>query len=186
MSDPRVISNIYPRFYPILPSVGPADITFSHADSPVERKFLADLIIFYAFDLGNEFELVSNGAREEMHISEDELYEASLQNLRALNLKVLSHKNERFVMLTAGGNFEAPLLLLPEIWDSVAEIVEGKVVAAVPARDILIFTGDSMPENLAELRRRTSQAIEKAEHPLSRCFFRRAGCIWQKYQGFGE
>ena len=46
-------------------------------------------------------------------------------------------------MLTAGGNYEATLILLPEVWESVAEMVSGQIVAAVPARDVLYFTGDA-------------------------------------------
>ena len=121
-----------------------------------------------------------------MRISAEELHSVSLENLRSLNLNVLAHKGERFVMLTAGGNFEATLLLLPEIWESVAEMVQGDIIAVTPARDIIFFTGDSEAENLAELRRRTSRAIEKADKPLSRCFFRYAGGNWSNYQGFAE
>ena len=88
------------------------------------------------------------------------------------------------MMLTAGGNYEAPLLLLPEIWRSVAQMVCGQIVASVPARDILLVTGDSNPENLADLRRCTSKAIEQAEKPLSRAFIRWNGTRWEEYYGF--
>jgi hypothetical protein len=186
MSDLRSISNVFPRFYAILPPAGPADMSLSQADSPVERSFLSDLIIFYAFDLGDWFELVSNSAREKMEISEEDLHAASLKNLRALNLEILAHRGDRYIMLTAGGNFEATLLLLPEVWESVSEMVQGNIIAVTPARDLLLFTGDSDLENLAELRRKTSQSIEKADKPLSRNFFQRNGSAWLKYQGFAE
>jgi uncharacterized protein YtpQ (UPF0354 family) len=186
MSDARVVSNVFPRFYPILPSVGEADMILSEADSPVERRFLADLMIFYAFDLGDSFELVSNSVRESLGASEEELHQAAVRNLRALNLEVATHRGERLTMLTAGGNFEATLLLLPELWDSVINGIAGDIIAAVPARDIILFTDDSVPPNLAELRKRTSQAIEKAEKPLSRHFFRRRDTEWICYTGIAE
>ncbi len=184
MGDPRIISNVFPRFYPILPRVGEADVKFSEEESPVERSFLGDLIIFYAFDLGDQFELVSNGVRTKLGISEEELHEHAIRNLRGLNLDIQTHRGERLVMLTAGGNFEATLLLLPHVWTSVAEMVSGEIVASVPARDIILFTGDANPENLAELRKLTSRALEKAEKPLSRNFLRRSDNSWILYSGF--
>jgi uncharacterized protein YtpQ (UPF0354 family) len=184
MNGSRVLSKVFPRFYPILPSVGEADVTLSRDDSPVERPFLADLMIFYAFDLGDQFEMVSYGELVALGVSDLELHDAALKNLRALNLEVRTHRGTHFIMLTAGGNFEATLLLPPEIWESVAAMVHGDIVASVPARDVLLFTGDSEGRDIAELRKRTSQMVEKADKPLTRCFFKRVAGSWTEYKGF--
>jgi hypothetical protein len=87
-------------------------------------------------------------------------------------------------MLTAGGNFEATLLLLPEVWESIRTMVEGNIVAVVPARDLLFIAGDAVPENLAELRRVTSKALENADKPISRRFIRWEEGAWSEYSGF--
>jgi hypothetical protein len=89
-------------------------------------------------------------------------------------------------MLTAGGNYEATLLLLPEVWESVASMVSGHIIVSVPARDLIYVTGDSTKENLGELRRVTSKALEQADKPLSRVFLQWNGQGWNKYEGFGE
>lgn len=101
-----------------------------------------------------------------------------------MKLEVLAHKGDRIVMLTAGGNYEATLLLLPEVWESVSSMVSGHIVAAVPARDIIYVTGDASDEDLADLRRWTSQMIEKADKPLSRTFVRWTGSQWEAYEGY--
>ncbi|MDB6147820.1 MAG: hypothetical protein JWO45_1484, partial [Spartobacteria bacterium] len=101
-------------------------------------------------------------------------------------LEVRAHKGDRIIMLTAGGNYEAALILLPEIWKSVSEMVSGHIVAAVPARDVIYFTGDSDPENLAEMRRWTSKALEQVDKPLSRSFIRWTGASWEKYAGYAQ
>jgi uncharacterized protein YtpQ (UPF0354 family) len=186
MQDPRSIKNVFPRFYPILPRVGESDIVLSDADSPVEGELFADLVVFYAFDLGDQFELVSNSGLAELSVSKEDLHRASIQNLRALNLPVEVHAGPAVTMLTAGGNFEATLLLLPELWEAHANSVAGDLIATVPARDILLFTGNDVPDGLAELRRLNSKMLERADKPLSREFFRWGAAGWMPYKGFAE
>lgn len=175
---------VVPRIYVALPKSGPADVTLAPNDSPVERKLVADLMIFYAFDLETHFQIVANRDLLRLGVSKDELHDRALDNLRALKLEVRAHEGANVIMLTAGGNYEATLILLPEIWESIAPMVSGQIVASVPARDVVFVTGDSTNENLGELRRCTSKAIEHADKPLSRCFLRWNGTRWEKYEGF--
>ncbi|MCX6954053.1 MAG: DUF1444 family protein [Verrucomicrobia bacterium] len=180
------LDTVVPRIYVSLPKGVPADIVFNADDSPVERLLVADLLVFYAFDVGTHYELVANRDLGRLDVSPDELHERALANLRAMNLEVRAHQRpeSRTLMLTAGGNYEATLILLPEFWLSVGEMVTGQIVAAVPARDILLVTGDADPANLAELRRLTSRSIERADKPLSRAFIRWNGTQWEEYSGF--
>lgn len=180
------LDRVVPRIYVALPEVGAADITLSKLESPVERRLVNDLVIFYAFDAGSYFQIVSYGDLERLAITADDLHERALLNLRGLKLDVRAQKGERIIVLTAGGDYEATLILLPEIWDSVSQMVSGQIVAAVPARDVLYFTGDADPENLADMRRWTSKAIEQVDKPLSRAFIRWTGKDWTEYTGYGQ
>lgn len=177
---------IVPRIYVALPKVGSADVDLSHADSPVETHLFGDILVFYAYDVGSHYEIVSHKDLAALGIEKAELHELALTNLRALNLEVRAHKGDRIFMLTCGGNYEATLILLPEIWSSVSEMVSGAIVASVPARDILYFTGDASPEFISDLRMWTSKMIESAEKPLSRMFIRWTGDNWIPYKGFAE
>lgn len=182
----KTLDQVVPRIYVALPDSGAADVTLSKADSPVERRVVADLLIFYAFDVGSHYEIVSHGDLERLAVTADELHERALLNLRELKLEVRAHKGDRIMMLTAGGNYEATLVLLPEIWESVSTMVSGQIVASVPARDVLYFTGDAERENLADMRRWTSKAIEQVDKPLSRMFIRWTGTDWEEYTGFAQ
>jgi uncharacterized protein YtpQ (UPF0354 family) len=175
-----------PRIYVALPDAGAADIHLSKADSPVERHLVADLLIYYAFDGGSHYEIVSYRDLDDLGVTTKELHDRALMNLRGLELDVRAHKGDRIIMLTVGGNYEAALILLPEIWDSVLQMVTGQIVAAVPARDVLYFTGDADHENLAEMRRWTSKAIEQVDKPLSRKFIRWTGAYWEDYTGYAQ
>jgi len=182
----KTLNRVVPRIYVALPDAGAADITLSKADSHVERRLVADLLAFYAFDAGSHYEIVAYRDLAELGITADELHEQALLNLRGLKLDVRAHKGDRIIMLTAGGNYEATLILLPEIWESVSQMVSGQLVAAVPARDVLYVTGDADRENLADMRRWTSKAVEQVDKPLSCAFIRWTGAGWEEYTGYAE
>lgn len=175
-----------PRIYVALPKAGSADITLSVDDSPVQRQLVADLLVFYAFDADSHYEIISCKNLKQLGVTADELHERALHNLGGLQLQVRAHKVDRIFAFTAGGNYEATLILLPEVWKSVSQMVSGRIVAAVPARDILFVTGDADPENLAEMRRRTSKALEQVDKPLSRAFIRWTGRHWEHYTGYAQ
>ena len=182
----KTIEAVVPRIYVNLPSGVPADVTLADDDSPVDRCLAGDLVVMYAFDVGTHYEIVANRDLRRLGVSKDELHDRAVGNLRALRLDVRAHQGARTMMLTAGGNYEATLLLLPEIWDSVAGMVDGELVVSVPARDVLYLTGDASPENLSELRGWTSKMLEQADKPLSRVFLRRNGTQWEPYTGFAD
>jgi uncharacterized protein YtpQ (UPF0354 family) len=182
----KTLDRIMPRIYVALPDPGAADVTLTKAESPVERRLVADLLVFYAFDAESHYEIVSYRDLEQLGVTAEELHHRALQNLRRLKLDVRAHKGDRIIMLTAGGNYEATLILLPEIWASVSQMVSGGLIAAVPARDVLYFTGDSDRENLADMRRWTSKALEEVDKPLSRAFIRWTGTDWVEYSGYAQ
>jgi uncharacterized protein YtpQ (UPF0354 family) len=175
---------VVPRIYVALPSAGEADMALSFHASPVDRPLVGDLHVLYAFDMDSHYVLFAQRDLVRLGVSKEELHERAIQNLRAMNLEVRAHKGDRIFMLTAGGNYEATLLLLPEIWESVSSMVSGNIIAAVPARDILYVTGDGTEEDLADLRRWTSKMLEEADKPLSRMFVRWTGSEWEPYEGY--
>lgn len=177
---------VLPRIYVSLPNVGPAEVTLKAEDSPVERHLAADLMILYAFDMDTHFQLVAQRDLARLNVSAEDLHQRALANLRALKLQVHAHPGEHFMMLSADGNYEATLTLLPELWESVGGIIEGNIVVAVPARDVILVAGDSRPENLSELRRVTSLMLEQVEKPLSRAFLQWDGAGWKAYRGHAE
>lgn len=109
-TDRTTLEYVVPRIYAALPDVGKTDITLSVEDSPVARTLVADLHILYAFELDTHYTLVAQRDLARLNVSNEELHQRSLTNLRALNLEVKTHKGDRVFMLTAGGNHEATLL----------------------------------------------------------------------------
>jgi len=83
---------------------------------------------------------------------------ARLRDLALANLSRMLPKIEiragadSILLISAGGDFEASLLLADKLWSSDQIKVDGDIVAAVPAKDVLIVTGSHNAPGLARLR----------------------------------
>lgn len=67
-------------------------------------------------------------------------------------------------LISAGGNYEASLLLADGIWSSGQIKVDGDIIAAVPGKDALIVTGSRNATGVARLRQ---IAIDLARGPYA-------------------
>lgn len=74
-------------------------------------------------------------------------------------------------MVTAGGDYENALVLLPELWDVLEPMLDGPPLVAIPARDLLFVTGDvgrASVEVLAGL----AQGTDELSYPISSGVYR--------------
>lgn len=82
-------------------------------------------------------------------------------------------------MLTCGGNYEASMLLVDDVWDFVAEHVDGDVIAAAPARDLLFATGSNSSVGLSEMEAAVRRVFEgDFSYRVSRAMLRRQDGGW--------
>lgn len=178
---------IVPRVALSLPRAVVPDITLAADDSPVEQMFVADLILFYAFDQPSCFTMVAQRDLARLSLDKQRLHSIAIANLRRMLPQPELHQIALGVfMLTCGGNFEATTLLLDEVWCQVSAMVPGNLVVAVPARDLVIFTGAENQDGLAFMRRKVSHILETGDHTLTRCFLVRSETGWRVYDGFAS
>jgi len=175
------LRNIFPRLYPSLPAVGEADITLSHDDSPVETHFAGDVVIFYGYDEGSTYDIISNKTLQKLEITKDQLHQLSIENLSNTDKEIRIHKADGFSFVTCDGDLEASLILHIGIWDHIEAQIGGDVLASVPARDTLLVSGTSKPE-LSVLKRKTCEHLEMAHRPISLSLFSRLNGNWQLYE----
>lgn len=180
---PECRESIVPRMYVALPKSGPADIELPEGDCPVMRPLIADLLVAYAYDMDSHYTLVPYRDLPKLGLTEDSLHDCAIANLRRIGCVMEAHGGDPIYMVTAGGNYEATLILLPEVCESLASMVSGRLIASVAARDLLFFTGDSDPEHVGCLRTVTSKVLETAEKPLSRHFIVWSGSNWAIHEG---
>ena len=156
-------------------------LTLEHGDSPVLRELGNGLLVSYVVDKGNCFELINNRQLEEDRLSSDELHRIGLENLAdvANEQGVEVHPYDSIFAVIAGGNFEASLLLLDHVWESVfRQFVTGTYAVAIPARDILAFGDAADPAVRAQLRAVIGRAGPTGDHLLSDQLFARSGSGW--------
>ena len=61
--------------------------------------------------------------------------------------------------MSAGGNYEASLLLIDDIWSSGQVKVNGDIVVAIPTRDVLLVTGSRNRSGLKRVRELAAKFI---------------------------
>ena len=158
-------------------------LELSHVDSPVLRPLATGLLVAYVVDMGDAFSLVQNRHLEEDGLSPDELHRIALGNLSSIaysgRLQVHPHPSGSSFAATMGGNFEASLILIDELWDDTfRQFIQGEYAVAIPARDILGFCDGNSPEGLAELHRIVERMYPAGDHLLSDKLFLRQKGKW--------
>src|ERR1041385_1750342 len=110
-----------------------------------------------------------------MGIERGRLRALAVENLGRILPRIEVHPGEIYSMITAGGNYEASLLLLDEIWDRRQFKVSGDIVVALPTRDVLLVTGSQNPAGIVKLREVAAQLTSQSPYHLTSDLFVRRG-----------
>jgi len=161
---------------------GPA-LLLEGPHEPILEPYLPGLLVAYAIDRGDHYEVVARKHCEASNIGPEELRPLAIANLRRVLPPIERHGSGPAYMLVAGGNLESSLLLLDDLWEGQASGVRGAIVAAVPARDVLLFTGSESPEGIAAIRASIKRlSASSPDHPLTDMLFQRTGIRWQPFE----
>ncbi len=118
------------------------------------EPLVADLHIAYAFDRKDSLTYARWPALEAMGLQRPALRQTAAQNLRTRLPRDLKTQGDgKSLMLIAGGNYEASLLLLDELWTQLSAALAGDLIACALARDVCLVT--------------TSSSVDLAEHSSS-------------------
>jgi uncharacterized protein YtpQ (UPF0354 family) len=94
-----------------------------------------------------------------------QLRQLALGNLHRMLAKIEMREGaDHILLIQAGGNYEASLLLADGIWSSDQIKVDGDIVVAVPDRSALLVAGSHSREGIARLRK---MAAERAVGPYA-------------------
>jgi uncharacterized protein YtpQ (UPF0354 family) len=150
---------------------------------PITEPFAADLLVTYAFDMPEMFQMVSLLDCDELGLTPQRLRAIALANLRRQMPPVQIEGTPPIYIAKVGGEMEACLLLLDEVWEDIASQLPGEIVAAVPARDLLMFTSSEWTDIVVELRALTQETVEKFpdRHNLTTALLTRRGGRWEEF-----
>ena len=141
--------------------------------------FNNELSIVYAEDLPSSIRFLMT--RDDVG-DRSTLRQRALANLHRLLKKIEMRAGANGVFLiTAGGEYEASLLLADGIWTSGEIKVDGDIVAAVPAKDALIITGSHNAAGLALLHRLGAD-LAKGPYALTPALFVYRGGKWVTFE----
>lgn len=159
-------------------------VKLSHEDSPILKDIGHGLLVGYLVDEGQNYSYVQQKHLEAAGISEKELHENAVNNLRAVaeqRLEVKTYGNMYIALM--GGDFEASLILVPDFWSAwYGHLSKNGFVAAFPARDILAFGDIENPIVVSELRSLCERAGNgETDHPLTNQLFTNVGGSWRPY-----
>jgi uncharacterized protein YtpQ (UPF0354 family) len=138
-----------------------------------EGPFTGELMVVYAEDNSAITRFLSTG--------DDVGDRARLHDLALANLIRLLPKIEMRAgadntwLISAGGDYEASLLLLGDLWSGGQIKVDGDIVVAVPAKDALLVTGSRNGAGIALLRKFAAEVVNGAYALTAALFVYRGG-----------
>ncbi|HVM61724.1 MAG TPA: DUF1444 family protein [Verrucomicrobiae bacterium] len=142
----------------------------------VYEPFNDSLIIVYVEDNPTSVRYLTPKDVEDAGIRKEDLRGLAIDNLKRLLPEVEAHGGNGVFMLTAGGSYEASLLLLDGIWTNRQFQVTGDYVVAVPTRDVLLVTGTEDKEGVSKIRKMAADIAAKGPYRLTtELFVYRAG-----------
>lgn len=150
----------------------------------VHEDYNGALVIFYAEDREKGIAYLTDDQLASTGLARTDLRSIAVQNLRALLPDAELRGGDGTYMVTAGGNYEASLLLWDGLWDhELAGKVKGEVVVAVPSRDVLLVTGSRDAAGVAKVRRAAQDVVRKATYFLTDQLFIRRGGTFVSWDG---
>ena len=123
-----------------------SEIRLPFEQSPASMSLAADMVVMYAIDRPSHLEYISNEVASATGLTVEELHRRSVKNLPSRLGNVQLHDcGEGVYGLSAGGTFEASLLLVDDLWSQLADRLPGDILAAIPSRDLLFVLGLTCP-----------------------------------------
>jgi len=141
-------------------------------NTPVFRQIAGDLLCFYGINKGGHYELILQ-KQLPTNVGLDSLDQISRENLlNEIGSKTKIHKtNFGGIGFSCGGDNEAALLTLPEIWDMVKERIGNNIVFGVPSKDLIVFVNGDKETEIKGLQDLINEVHSSGEKLLSKKLF---------------
>ena len=150
-------------------------------DGHVTEDINDALIVVYAIDTPSNIAYLNPAELDGLGVKREDLRALAVRNLRGLLPGIRVERGDTLSMVVADGNYEASLLLFDDLWARESERMRGAPVAAVPARDLLLFADSADADAVAQLRQLAAKARAEATYGLTDRIFLRSDSGWQPY-----
>jgi uncharacterized protein YtpQ (UPF0354 family) len=144
---------------PVLKARIPVDLQLEFPlppdDAPIREPLAGDVYVSYILDFTERYEYLTPRRRADLGLSAESLRDRATANLRGRQAELTLDwaTDVKAVTITVGGGLESGLALDDDLMEKLTQDVDGDLVIAVPARDVLVASGTGHEDGLAELRR---------------------------------
>ena len=180
--------NIVPVIKPVdyldfknMPGTAGAKKDFELAHEPYNQQ----LMIVYAADSRNGISYLSHDSLQRLGIPKDSLRQVAVNNIARLLPEIQIHRFDSthfLYLVTAGGNYEASLLLLDSFWTKKNLPVSGDFVIGIPCRGILMVTGTRNKEELSIMKDKANEIYSSEPYKISTDLYRRVNGKFIKFE----
>lgn len=152
-------------------------------DMPVTQPLVGDLLVTYALDLPNQFQMFTARDMRQFGMTLAEVHATAIANLCKKIPEVQQAGESPLIILATGEDMDACLLLLDEVWDRYVDKVPGELVVAVPARDAVFITGSKSDAGMQVVRQASADVFSKAgNHSLTTDLLTRRNGVWEVFE----
>ncbi|MGE3315822.1 MAG: DUF1444 family protein [Planctomycetaceae bacterium] len=184
-SPPKLVaSDVVPRikhrnFLDFIASAG-----MPREQEPYTEPLVGDLLVTYAFDLPEEFQMVRKIDLTELGIVPSQLRSIAVANLKS-RVGMGGYQGDPPVLRVGlGKNFDACTLLYDDLWTMLSEKIPPEIVVGVPHRDVVLLTTTASTKGgLEQIRAMVNQLYAQDEvHGLTRDLFVRRQNHWDVFE----
>lgn len=148
----------------------------------ITEKYNDQLIIAYAEDAGNSFKYLTEDDIKTLSISKDSLKSIALRNFAKIIPDMQRQGDNGLFMITAGGSYEASLILLSSVWTKENLPVDGAFIIAIPNRDMLMVTGSNNKTGIAKRKEIATDSYNTGNYQISDRLYKWTGKKFEIYE----
>lgn len=148
----------------------------------VYENYNDQLIIAYAEDTKNSIRYLTHDDLKVLSIKTDSLKSIATRNLDKLLTNIQRRGGNGVFMLTAGGDYEASIILLDNILTRESLPVNGDFVIAIPNRDMLLITGSNDKAGISKIKEIATKSFENGNYQVSEYLFKWNGKTFEKLE----
>jgi uncharacterized protein YtpQ (UPF0354 family) len=148
----------------------------------ITEKYNDQLIIAYAEDSKNSIKYINEESFRSLSISRDSLKAITLRNFSKIIPDIQRQGDNGLYMVTAGGNYEASLILLSSIWTRENFPVDGAFIVAIPNRDLLMVTGSKNRTGINKIKKIVADSYQNGNYQISKDLYKWTGQKFEKYE----
>lgn len=142
------------------------------ADDFVWEDYNEDLIIMYGEDEEKNISYFSKEEFLKLNIEKDTLLSFAISNLRNLIPDIRKVGELGNYGLSAGGDYEASLILFKNLWTKDNFDVDGDITISIPNKDLVFITGSNNEAYIKKLKETTNEHYTTGNHPISNSIYR--------------